>query len=197
MTPQMGQATNLWPLFTTVLVQPRAGLSESSFFQTWPIRLVTAAALSPSVFCQTAQAQKLEVSDGVKYTGLDAGAAGRQDAAQPSGQRPRLESATGAMQNTSPEARDATMVLHLEERNSVKLTEANTESRLATANRRWSSPIFMPVRAAMEQSIWIEVLVYSQPGPAMPGTAQNIVRARLIIGREHQDGNHHAEQQRQ
>ena len=47
-----------------------------------------------------------------------------------------MDSTTGAIQNTSPEARDATVFLHLEERNSVKLTEASTESRPATANRR-------------------------------------------------------------
>ena len=39
-----------------------------------------------------------------------------------------MESTTGAMQNTSPEAKDATVLLHLEERNRVKLTEASTES---------------------------------------------------------------------
>ena len=38
-----------------------------------------------------------------------------------------MESTTGAIQNTSPEARDATVVLLLEERNSVKLTEAITD----------------------------------------------------------------------
>ena len=31
----------------------------------------------------------------------------------------------------------------------------------------------------------------------MPGAAQNIVRARLIISGEHRGGNHHAEQQHQ
>ena len=46
-----------------------------------------------------------------------------------------MDSTTGAIQNTSPEAKDATVLLHLDERNRVKLTEANTESRPATANR--------------------------------------------------------------
>ena len=36
-----------------------------------------------------------------------------------------------------------------------------------------------------------------KPGPAIPGTAQNIVRTRLIIGGEHRGCNHHAEQQHQ
>ena len=47
-----------------------------------------------------------------------------------------MESTTGGMQNASPEAKDAAVLLHLEERNSVKLTEASIESRPAAANRR-------------------------------------------------------------
>ena len=38
---------------------------------------------------QTAQTQKLKIGDGIKDTGLDTCAAGREDAAQPGGQRPR------------------------------------------------------------------------------------------------------------
>ena len=36
-----------------------------------------------------------------------------------------------------------------------------------------------------------------QPGPAILGTAQNIIRTRLIIGGEYRGGDHHAEQQYQ
>ena len=46
-----------------------------------------------------------------------------------------MEMTTGAIQNTSDDARDDTVVLHLAERNSVKLTEARTESRPEAAKR--------------------------------------------------------------
>ena len=64
-----------------------------------------------------------------------------------------MEITTGAMQNTSAEAREATVLLHFEERNRVKLTEARTESRPATAKRYCSSPMFMSAKVTMEYSI--------------------------------------------
>ena len=64
-----------------------------------------------------------------------------------------IEMTTGAIQNTSDDARDDTVVLHLAERNSVKLTEARTESRPAAAKRNWRPPMFMSARVTIEYII--------------------------------------------
>ena len=64
-----------------------------------------------------------------------------------------IQITAGAMQNIRAAARDETVLLHLEERNRVKLTEARTESSPAAAKRHCSSPIFMSARVTMEYII--------------------------------------------
>ena len=64
-----------------------------------------------------------------------------------------METTVGATQNTSADAREATVLLHFEERNRVKLTEARTESSPATAKRTCSSPMLMSARVTIEYSI--------------------------------------------
>lgn len=60
---------------------------------------------------------------------------------------------TGAMQNTSADTRDATMLLHFDERNRVKLTETKTESSPVMADRRCNYPMFNSASVTMEYSI--------------------------------------------
>ena len=63
-----------------------------------------------------------------------------------------IQITTGAMQNTSDAARDDTVLLHFDERNKVKLTEARTESRPATAKRICSWPMSISAKVTMESA---------------------------------------------
>ena len=109
-----------------------------------------------------------------------------------------IQITTGAMQNTSDAARDDTVLLHFEERNKVKLTEARTESRPATAKRTCSWPMSMSANVTIEYIIWMEVLIHSQPNklsasrintavqrinvsPAIKRVASNFATPRLLL----------------
>ena len=56
----------------------------------------------------------------------------------------------GRIQNNRAADRDTATFLNFEERNSVKLTAARTQSILEAAVKRWSSPIFISGRLTAE-----------------------------------------------